>query len=171
MANLGLLLLLLGSRSRRSGHFWSTTFTPGFQEQRQQPIWATICTSGISTFSGNKKPNVDPFEFRRVWQDSELRNDARVLQEPAIFQALCTALQTFAFSRVRVCSVLIVFRTMKSHRSAIPNLYSWSQEQEQWPILVYYFYSWVPGVEVVANFGLPLVLLVPRSRSSGPYGL
>ena len=39
------------------------------------------------------------------------------------------------------------------------------------PIMVYYFHSWVPGVEVVANFGLVLLFLGPRSRSGCPYGL
>ena len=35
----------------------------------------------------------------------------------------------------------------------------------------HYFYSWAPGVQVVANFGLLLLFLGPRSRSSGQSGL
>ena len=77
VANFGLLLLLLGSRSRSSSQ-----------------SGLLLLHLGEATFRV-KTSNVGSFEFPGVWQDTDVRNDARALQEPVFFRVLRQTLSVF----------------------------------------------------------------------------
>ena len=98
VATFGLLLLLLGPRSRSSGQ-----------------SGLLLLHLGEATFRV-KTSNVSPFEFPGVWQDTDVRSDARALQEPVAFRGFRQTLFSFAVSRVRAFSVLFVFPTVGTHR-------------------------------------------------------